>query len=632
MKNILANSTISTKIITMLLLLGAVTMFVAWRGSTSLGSADRAYSGLTDVKDPDAVRIALIQQDMTGMLYSGYMTLAYDGASQTARGAERKFNFDYKAAQQLLSEFRTAEPDAPELAGIAATLDRLHTVIAAAVASGLGNDNDNARQFLVRADQIQSEFSPKLEAMIAARRNSAQTRSDELTGASGATMRTLYLLAISSIVACIGVVLVVSRLGITGPLGRLKGQMGDIARGDYSAQVEGLERGDEIGAMAKAVQVFRENGIAKQASDAARLLAEAEQKMVVDTLSAHLSDLSGGDLTAAIKVDFPGEYAILKTNFNEALHKLGGLISAVGESAATIRAGSGEVAQASEDLARRTEGNAASLEETSAALAQIDTRLRATALSSGQTVARADQAIVTVGGGRSTAEEAVAAMGRVSESAKGIDSVIEGLDKIAFQTRVLAMNAAVEAGRAGDAGRGFAVVADPVNAIAMRAEEEAKRARDQLTLTQTDIVTAVQAVEKVDGALANISGDVDEVHKLLGTMADDAAAQSTAISQITAAISTMDQSTQQNAAMVEETSAAARSLTSEVTSLADQAAMFKTEDAGGAGRAWQQSASTAPAPAITKQRKVVAPARSRAKPGLAMAAAGGGSTDDWDAF
>jgi methyl-accepting chemotaxis protein len=108
----------------------------------------------------------------------------------------------------------------------------------------------------------------------------------------------------------------------------------------------------------------------------------------------------------------------------------------------------------------------------------------------------------------------------------------------------------------------------------MRAEEEAKRARDQLTVTQTDIVTAVEAVTKVDGALANISGDVAQVHELLASMAADNQAQSAAITQISAAIGTMDQSTQQNAAMVEETSAAARNLVGEVAHLADQAGRF----------------------------------------------------------
>jgi methyl-accepting chemotaxis protein len=168
-------------------------------------------------------------------------------------------------------------------------------------------------------------------------------------------------------------------------------------------------------------------------------------------------------------------------------------------------------------------------------------------------------------------------MTRVSESAKGIDSVIEGLDKIAFQTRVLAMNAAVEAGRAGEAGRGFAVVADLVNALAMRAEEEAKRARDQLTVTQTEIVAAVEAVEKVDLALAEIADDVDAVHGLLTGMAADNQAQSGAITEISAAVGSMDKATQQNAAMVEETSAAAQQLSSDINALADRASQFQAE-------------------------------------------------------
>jgi methyl-accepting chemotaxis protein len=316
------------------------------------------------------------------------------------------------------------------------------------------------------------------------------------------------------------------------------------------------------------------------------------------------------------------------------LSALRGLIGAVGESAGQIRTGSGEIAQASEDLARRTESNAASLEETSAALVQIDTRIKATAEAAERTVRRADQTIATVTGGRSIADEAVQAMGRVSDSAKGIDNVIEGLDKIAFQTRVLAMNAAVEAGRAGEAGRGFAVVADLVSALAMRAEEEAKRARDQLTVTQTEIVSAVDAVQKVDGALQDLSGDVGEVHQLLGTMAADNQAQASAITQISAAIGSMDQATQQNAAMVEQTSAAARNLTSEVETLADQAARFRT--GGESARPRSRKAEPAAAP------KHFVPARPRSNgsgeayvsPVAALPAKGqaGDGFDDWKDF
>jgi methyl-accepting chemotaxis protein len=298
---------------------------------------------------------------------------------------------------------------------------------------------------------------------------------------------------------------------------------------------------------------------------------------VTHSLGRGLAALTAGDLTAEIHAEYPEGYSALRTNFNDALTGLRRLIGSVTASAMGIKNTSGQIAQASEDLARRTESSAASLEETSAALLQVEARIKATSKAAVTTVARADQAIATVAGGRTSAEHAVHAMGRVSESAKGIDSVIEGLDKIAFQTRVLAMNAAVEAGRAGDAGRGFAVVADLVSALAMRAEDEAKRARDQLTVTQDEITTAVEAVRKVDGTFLDISTDVGGVHALLEGMAADNAAQSLAISEISAAIGVMDQSTQQNAAMVEETSAAARSLTTEVTALAEEASLFQTD-------------------------------------------------------
>ncbi|WP_395337420.1 methyl-accepting chemotaxis protein [Novosphingobium sp. BL-8H] len=369
--------------------------------------------------------------------------------------------------------------------------------------------------------------------------------------------------------------------GIIGrPMAKLSEAVDRLAQGENST-IPALDRQDEIGTMARAAEVFRQ--AAADRAEADHRAAE-EQKIVTGAVGQGLDALRQGDLTREITAPFPTGYAALKDNFNAALAELRRMIGAVANSAGGIQTGSAEIAQASEDLARRTEANAASLEETSAALVQIDQRLKASAVASSQTVLRADEALSTVAGGREIADEAVQAMGRVSESAKGIDSVIEGLDKIAFQTRVLAMNAAVEAGRAGDAGRGFAVVADLVSALAMRSEEEAKRAREQLTATQTDIGTAVQAVQRVDGAFENISGDVTEVHMLLGQMAQDNQAQSTAITQISVAVSTMDHSTQQNAAMVEETSAAARNLTSEAASLNDQAARFDTGEQRKAAR------------------------------------------------
>lgn len=385
----------------------------------------------------------------------------------------------------------------------------------------------------------------------------------------------MLLMTLCGIAIALGGIVAWWSINSVRPIRKMAGIMSRLEEGDDDIAVPCAGHHNELGQLADAMIDFRRKLKSAQADSlAAERSKEQQVGVIMDSIGEGLVALSQGDLTTRVTADLEGPYAKLKTDFNDALTNLSRLIGAVTESATTIHTGSGEIAQASEDLARRTESNAASLEETAASVTQMDGRLKASAEAAARTVERADQAIATVGGGRAVADEAVQAMGRVSESAKGIDSVIEGLDKIAFQTRVLAMNAAVEAGRAGDAGRGFAVVADLVSALAMRAEEEAKRARDQLTVTQTDIVTAVEAVQKVDGALADISGDVGQVHELLATMATDNQAQSAAITQISAAIGTMDRATQQNAAMVEETSAAARNLATEVGGLTEQAGRF----------------------------------------------------------
>jgi methyl-accepting chemotaxis protein len=361
-----------------------------------------------------------------------------------------------------------------------------------------------------------------------------------------------------------------------GPLVQMTAAMRALAAGKVDVAIPSHAATDEIGAMADALQHFRTSEIARQAAEARDRAAEASREHAMDVLGNALAKVAGGDLTADVGEDFPEDYQKLATHFRSAIGGLRELIGAVLEGTASIRTGSHEIASASEDLARRTEANAASLEQTAAAITQMNQRIDATAAAAGVTVERADQAIGVVGSGRNTADEAVQAMTRVSNSAKGIDGVIEGLDKIAFQTRVLAMNAAVEAGRAGEAGRGFAVVADLVSALAMRAEEEAKRARDQLTVTQAEVEVARDAVGRVDHALAAIVDTVGEVHQLLGGMAADNRAQSAAIRDISTAIGDMDRATQQNAAMVEETSAAARQLTGQVARLDAHAATFRT--------------------------------------------------------
>ncbi|WP_404339701.1 methyl-accepting chemotaxis protein [Sphingomonas sp. MMS12-HWE2-04] len=423
------------------------------------------------------------------------------------------------------------------------------------------------------------------------------TAYDPIKDASGKTIGILYvglskdeaLAAVASLrwSMAIGVLIVTLLVGAAifaisrkmfGPLGTMDASMQALASGATSIEIAGRDRADEIGRMAKALVTFRDAAIAKQQMEASTRVADAERETAMALLNDTLRRVATGDLGAKIGADFPNGYAELKANFNQAMESLSSLVGTVLESTNTIRSGSTEIAVASEDLARRTESNAASLEETAAAITQMNGRISETATAATRTVERADRAISVVDTGRAVANNAVEAMHRVNEGTKGIDSVIEGLDKIAFQTRVLAMNAAVEAGRAGEAGRGFAVVADLVSALAMRSEEEAARARGQLTATQTDIVDAVDAVGKVDNALSEIVGTVGEVHGLLSTIASDNQAQSGAIGEISVAIGAMDRSTQQNAAMVEQTSAAARNLSDQVDRLAEHARAFRVDE------------------------------------------------------
>ncbi len=500
--------------------------------------------------------------------------LSFDDAETNVRNGDRRLRDAwqrYRATRIEGDEERLAAAAEAQMKLSDAKVARLTAILAADDRAAL--DRFVVNDLYPAIDPVSAAISKLVDLQI----DVASEVTKEALAADEAAIRLMLFLTLGAALA-LGVAYFTVTHKVIGPIETLAWIIAELARSSGETRLPNLEQKDEIGAIARAVEAFLASIVVKERAVAAA--AAAEQNLVTGALSESLAALTAGDLTSPIVADFPPAYAALKSNFNEALGALNELIASVTRSAGSIRGGSGEIAKASEDLARRTENNAASLEETSAALAQIDGRLRASAVVAASTVERADDAIATVSSGRRVAEEAVQAMGRVSDSAKGIDSVIEGLDKIAFQTRVLAMNAAVEAGRAGDAGRGFAVVADLVSALAMRAEEEAKTARDQLTVTQGEIMCAVEAVERVDGALANISGDVGQVHALLATLASDNQVQSAAITQISAAIGSMDQSTQQNAAMVEETSAAARNLTEEVYSLSEQAGRF-TVDARG---------------------------------------------------
>ncbi|PVM84540.1 chemotaxis protein [Caulobacter radicis] len=401
-------------------------------------------------------------------------------------------------------------------------------------------------------------------------------------------------LAATGLMLAVG--LLISSQGITKPLNALAERMKQLASGDLDVAVDGQARGDEVGRMAKAVQVFKDNGLearemAKQADglraeaesergrgEAERRRAEAEQAMVVTTLAASLGRLAKGDLTARIDAQFDGQYAQIKADFNSAIDSLREAMSAITNATTSISGGSDEIAAASDDLSRRTEQQAASLEETAAALDQITATVKRSAEGARQASNSAAGAKIDAQNSGAVMQEAVSAMTEIEQSSGQITNIIGVIDEIAFQTNLLALNAGVEAARAGDAGKGFAVVAQEVRALAQRSAEAAKEIKTLIANSSSQVERGVKLVGDTRRALTGIVDKVGQIDALISEIAQSSQEQSTGLNQVNVAVNQMDQVTQQNAAMVEQATAAASNLKSEAGELARLVAQFRTSD------------------------------------------------------
>ena len=326
-------------------------------------------------------------------------------------------------------------------------------------------------------------------------------------------------------------------------------------------------------------------------ADEARAIVEEERKAVadeqaavVDALADSLKRLAKGDLTARIVAPFNGRYEQIKEDFNAAIDSLRTAMGAISASTGGLRAGSDEIADASDDLSRRTEQQAASLEETAAALDEITATVKASAEGARQASDAASGARAEAVKSGGVMDEAVNAMGEIEQSSKKITNIIGVIDEIAFQTNLLALNAGVEAARAGEAGRGFAVVAQEVRALAQRSADAAKEIKSLIAASTAEVERGVRLVGDTGKALTGIVGKITDIDALVSDIARSAQEQATGLNQVNTAVNEMDQVTQQNAAMVEEATAAAANLKSEAVELEKLVARFETGNAVAAPR------------------------------------------------
>jgi methyl-accepting chemotaxis protein len=323
----------------------------------------------------------------------------------------------------------------------------------------------------------------------------------------------------------------------------------------------------------------------------------ARTAAVADGLSAALKALADGDLTARISEKFSDKFEVLAENFNASMVRLQDTMASIAANAEGVHSTAAEVTQASDNLSQRTEQQAATLEETAAALDEITATVRKTAEGAGEARHLVTNAKQDAESSTAVVHETVTAMNGIEHSSKQISNIIGVIDEIAFQTNLLALNAGVEAARAGDAGRGFAVVATEVRALAQRSADAAKEIKALISGSGQQVQAGVKLVADTGRALGRIVEQVAKLNDLIAEIAASAREQATGLDQVNNAVNQMDQVTQQNAAMVEQTTAASHSLAHEADALSRLVGQFKVGRTAAAA-ATRPAAAPSRAPAV----------------------------------
>lgn len=403
----------------------------------------------------------------------------------------------------------------------------------------------------------------------------------------------LYSLLILAVLFS-GLMFFVFRRTMSKPILALSTDMTQLAAGNTDISGTGIGRKDEIGLMAAAVEVFRQAVISKKrieeeaegirlqaetdrlaAQERAEALAREKLRVATSGLADGLKRLASGDLSFQLNEAFSPEFEALRQDFNLSVKQLGDTLRSITDSISAIGNGTQEIASGANDLSRRTEKQAASLEQTAAALDEITANVTNSSRRTLEAQRAATSATESAAKSSQVVSQAEEAMQRIENSSQQISSIIGVIDEIAFQTNLLALNAGVEAARAGEAGKGFAVVAQEVRALAQRSANAAQEIKTLIQTSSAEVGSGVELVRETGIALHEIAGRVAGINEHMDAIATSSKDQSIGLSEVNTAINSMDQTTQQNAAMVEQSTAASAALSQEVEKLHDLVAQFK---------------------------------------------------------
>ncbi len=465
-----------------------------------------------------------------------------------------------------------------------ASIERALAAPLASTQKAVADDVKSAHQIAFRQrTSAQDELAPTIAALSGL----GQSGSSELVrlleariGRFHHALTVEFSITFALFAAGVAFTLLALQFGLVRPIGALTTVMRRLAAGDLAFDMPVARRRDEVGAMAGALQVFRDEAQhsrdlqrerteaeARRANEDEQVRLAAEQaasaeaaRLVVSSIGLGLERLAGCDLLFSLNGSLPATYEKLRIDYNNAVATLRSALAKVADDVTAVHGSAAEISSAATDLSQRTEQQAASLEEATSALEQITTTVR-------KTVGNSGQMRVAVGAAQKEAKQseivvlqAIDAMSEIRQSSNQIEHIIGVIDEIAFQTNLLALNAGVEAARAGDAGRGFAVVASEVRALAQRSAEAAKEIKGLISTSSSQVAAGVDLVAATGQALKRIDTQIASANLLVDEMADAARDQATRLGEINTAMHDLDRVTQQNTAMVEQSTAASRSL------------------------------------------------------------------------
>jgi methyl-accepting chemotaxis protein len=627
----LDNIKISVKTIGCVLLLAVVSIGLAIFSGHNLNHLDKEFSALLEGDAQARVELARITRRAYEISYNALAVTSYAPDSPEAKKHASEVEAAYKAGIQNLENAKKFSPHRQnEIAKYERAMTELRNLASGIATSYMQTETTNAAE-LRKLNALMPVIANDFRAINELFSKEMTTSMAALRAAGDHSLMLIYVCSAIGILLSLLLALWISMAKIAKPLNRLAQRMGTLANGDLSVEIKGQQRQDEVGTMARAVQIFKDNAVALKESEAQaeaqRRAAEEERarneaqraeaarqvQRVVNGLGSGLERMAQGDLTYRITDNFVDEYIKVREDFNGAIEQLQDTIRNIATSTSEVSNAASEISASTSDLSQRTEEQAASLEETSASMEQISVTVKKNAENAHQANQFANETAAVADRGGQVVAEAVSAMARIEESSRKISDIISVIDEIARQTNLLALNAAVEAARAGEAGRGFAVVASEVRSLAQRSSQAAKDIKDLITNSSGQVQEGVELVNKAGASLNEIVASIKKVAEIVADIAVASNQQATGIDQINVALTQMDEVTQQNSALVEENAATAKTLEQQSGAMSESVGAFKLKEMAAAAAAPAPVKVLKRAPSEAAPAKRAAPAR-RAAP------------------